>query len=243
MKDPYYDARDGIQEDIVKLQGMREEWSKLFHSGNTAASDRFRDVHSEILGEAQQLESDLQEITNSISAVEDHPTRYNIDDSELLRRKDFVRKARTDISEIRGHLTSQATKLKIDEDQRQLLLSRKSKGEQHEVSRINHENEAFLGKQKQEQAQIIAQQDDQLEDLCQTAGRLADTALVIQGELKSQHHMLDKLGQDIDKESEKLHFVMKRIHKLMKTSDNKQLCLIVVLFITAAVLIFLIVNI
>ena len=59
---------------------------------------------------------------------------------------------------------------------------------------------------------------------------------------KDHQRMLQELDEDIDKETEKLNFVMKRIGKLLKTSDSKQLMLIVVLFLLMVFLLFLVIN-
>merc|ERR1712135_165010 len=92
------------------------------------------------------------------------------------------------------------------------------------------------GRQRQEQAQMMANQDEQLTELSKTAARLGDTARVINTELQDQQRMLDELGDDIDKETEKLNFVMKRVGRLIKTSDNKQICIIMALFALACLL-------
>merc|ERR550525_767208 len=99
-----------------------------------------------------------------------------------------------------------------------------------------------MRRQRQEQAQLIAQQDQDLTLLSQSAQRLNETARAINTELQDQQKMLEQLDEDIDKETEKLNFVMKRMGRLLKTSDNKQLCLIIGLFVLAVVLIFLVIN-
>eukprot|EP00434_Breviolum_minutum_P026455 symbB.v1.2.023389.t1/scaffold2138.1/size88104/1 len=104
------------------------------------------------------------------------------------------------------------------------------------------DNQAFLDRQRQQQTQLRAQQDEDLEMLSLSAQRLGNTAQIINVELKEQQKMLEELDEDIDKEAEKLNFVMKRMGKLLKTSDSKQLCLIIGLSCLVAVLLFLVIN-
>merc|ERR550525_1506196 len=99
-----------------------------------------------------------------------------------------------------------------------------------------------MRRQRQEQAQLIAQQDEALTLLSQSAQRLNETARTINTELQDQQKMLEELDEDIDKETEKLNFVMKRVGRLLKTSDKGQLCLIVGLFVLLIVLVFLLIN-
>ena len=60
--------------------------------------------------------------------------------------------------------------------------------------------------------------------------------------LHDQQKMLEELDEDIDRETEKLNFVMKKIGRLLKTSDHKQLCVVIALFVLFMVLLFLIIN-
>merc|ERR1712232_820203 len=104
-------------------------------------------------------------------------------------------------------------------------------------SRANKENEAFINQQL-----IVQQQDEALTELSKSAERLGQTAKTINIELQDHQRMLEELDEDIDRETEKLNFVMKRMGRLLKTSDNKQLCVIIGLVILAIVLLFLIIS-
>merc|ERR1711979_146415 len=96
--------------------------------------------------------------------------------------------------------------------------------------------------QRQEQQQIIRQQDEALSALSDSVKRLGDTATTINVELKEQQQMLEELDEDIDKETEKLNFVMKKVGRLLQTSDTKQLCVIIALFVLLLALLFLVIN-
>merc|ERR1712083_712582 len=116
-------------------------------------------------------------------------------------------------------------------------------GANHEEHvRIARDNQDFIDHQRQGQQQIIREQDKDLALLSQSAQRLGDTAKTINAELADQDEMLKKLDDDIDRETEKLNFVMKRMGRLLQTSDNKQLCLVIGLFVLAVVLVFLVIN-
>merc|ERR1712050_266079 len=97
-------------------------------------------------------------------------------------------------------------------------------------------------REKQAQAQIVKQQDEFLDQISISAQKLRGNATTISMELKEQQQMLQDLDREIDKETEKLNFVMKRIGRLMQTSDNKEICLIIGLVILMIVLLFLIIN-
>eukprot|EP00929_Paragymnodinium_shiwhaense_P121638 TRINITY_DN93960_c0_g1_i1.p1 TRINITY_DN93960_c0_g1~~TRINITY_DN93960_c0_g1_i1.p1 ORF type:complete len:250 (-),score=80.13 TRINITY_DN93960_c0_g1_i1:53-802(-) len=242
--DPYYVAKDDVQSAIKETQKMHKEWKKLLDSENTAKSRAFQELHANLAGELRQLDFDLKDITATISMVEGNRSRFQIDDAEIGRRKAFVQESRAAVQAIQNDVTSPGTTAKIENDKRQLLARQEQDRRGNEDSRrqVERENDAFLQRQRQEQAQIIRQQDDALEELGKSAQRLNQVATTINIELQDQQKMLKELDDDIERETEKLNFVMKRMGKLLKTSDNKQLCLIIALFVLALVLLFLVIN-
>lgn len=247
--DPFYVAKEEVQGSIKSLQGLHGEWKRLLHSDNTATSDRFQDVHAEIAGKLQELEYDLQDITATISMVEENRSKFQFDNSEIANRKEFVRSSRTTLRDIKDSVTGKEATAKIDADRRQVLMSSKSTSngrvEQNSQARSsggNKQHDDFMQQQRQEQMQIISQQDDALMELSKNTQRLGDTARTINIELQQQQEMLEELDEDIDKEAEKLNFVMKKMGNLLKTNDNKQLCLIIGLVILTIILIFLIIQ-
>lgn len=247
--DPYYVAKDEVQQAIQKVRGMHGEWKRLLHAENTATSARFQELHSEIAGELRQLEYDLQDIDETIRMVEENRARFQFDDREVGSRKEFVRSSRTIVREIQDSVGGRQAKAKIDSDKRQALGTGTGAGSaasraahEEKQAAISRDNQDFLDSQHQDQMQVIRRQDEDLTLLSESAKRLGETAKTINTELQDQEKMLQELDEDIDRETEKLNFVMKRMGRLLKTSDNKQLCLIIGLFVLSVVLVFLVIN-
>jgi len=243
--DPYYTARDEVQRNIKKTKEMMQEWQVKLTSENTAKSKQFQDLHADLQGEIQSLQYDLQDIADSIDMVEKNRVRFKLDDREINSRKGWLRDSRSAVQQLADAVNSGKAKAKIESDQRQLFSGQKasaSSGSSDDRRKAVQENDNFMSNQRQEQAQIMAQQEDHLDELAKSARRLGENARVINVELQDQQRMLEQLEDDIDKESEKLNFVMKRIGKLMKTNDNKQICMIIGLFIFMLVLIFLVIS-
>jgi len=245
--DPYYVAKDEVEQAIQKVRGMHDTWKRLLHAENTAKSARFLDLHTQITGELTQLDYDLKDITETIRMVEENRARFQFDDREVGSRKEFVRASRVAVREIQDSVTGRQAMAKIDSDKRLALGTGKGSAasqanREEQQARIARDNQDFLDNQRQDQTQIIRQQDNDLTLLSQSAQRLGDTARTINAELADQDKMLKELDDDIDRETEKLNFVMKRMGRLLQTSDNKQLCLVIGLFVLAVVLVFLVIN-
>lgn len=235
--DPYYIAQEEVRAAVRKLQDIHEEWKGILQKENTSKSSRFNMLHSELAGEIQQLEYDLQDVVATINMVEENRAKFQIDDSEINRRKDFVKSSQRTVQDIKDSYSSRQALDKIQADQRKPA----NRGDDSNHAAVR-ENDNFLGRQRQEQEQIIAQQDEELTQLSKVAQRLGDTARTINVELQDQQKMLQELDEDIDRETEKLNFVMKKMGRLLKTSDSKQLCVIIALFILFMVLLFFLIG-
>lgn len=92
------------------------------------------------------------------------------------------------------------------------------------------ELDEVIGDGRKHQKQLIAKQDEQLTELSRYTERLNQTAVVINTELQQQQRMLTELDEDIERETENMNFVMRRLGILLQTSNSSQLWLILVLF-------------
>lgn len=234
--DPYYVARDEVQSSLRKLKDNHTEWKDMLRRENTAKSRVFQGLHTNLMVEVKKIGKDVEDIEDTIRMVEENRKIFPIDDAEVRSRKDFVQASKARLAEIRE--TFQRAQTKIDADKRELL----TREDRERQSRVTNENEAFLHGQKQQQETMIAHQDEQLTELSKCAERLGNTATVINQELADHQRMLQELDEDIDKETEKLGFVMKRVGRLLKTNDRGQLCLIAVLAGLFILLLFLVIQ-
>lgn len=242
--DPYYVAKEEVAKAMDRLRGLHQDWKRLLQTEDTARSQRFQQMHQEITGELEQLGLDLDDIHATISMVEGNRNTFQLSDAELQSRKRFVTDSRRTLEDLQKDVNGPQTRAKLENDKKALLSSAASSARTREERQRSamQENQAFLDRQRQQQTQLRAQQDEDLEMLSLSAQRLGNTAQIINVELKEQQKMLEELDEDIDKEAEKLNFVMKRRGKLLKTSDSKQLCLIIGLSCLVAVLLFLVIN-
>mmetsp|Transcript_24140 Transcript_24140/g.47431 ORF Transcript_24140/g.47431 Transcript_24140/m.47431 type:complete len:116 (+) Transcript_24140:291-638(+) len=98
----------------------------------------------------------------------------------------------------------------------------------------------YYRNQQQQQQMLIRDQDEKLDELGLAAERLHHTAMTINTEIKDQQVMLNELENEVDAEAEKMNFVMKKMAKLLQTSDTKQICLVLFLFVVFLILVFLV---
>jgi len=243
--DPYRVVKGEVEQAISGCHKKHEEWKRLLNSTD-ATSPAFQRLHSELTSDLNQLASDLQEIADkAINRVEENRSRFDfISDEDLRNRKEFVRVSDDVLKAINGSVYSREAQQKMHRDELAFRMNRANAARVLEEERqaTVRRNDDFVRSQQLEQQQVRNRQDNVMEELASSAHRLQEAAVAINVELKEQQKMLAELDCDIDREAEKLNFVMRRMGRLLNTDNNKHLYLIVVLTVLLVMLLFLLIN-
>lgn len=231
--DPYYVARDAVNQTVLVAQRRYNEWERELEA-TEASPGSFMERTKTLLDEVDSLQEDLSVIDSSIKAVEANPNRFALTASEINLRKQWVSAQYRLCTDIRTRATGPQAKAKIEAERRKSATIAADQANQKRAAVEAHHDS--IQSSKQAQQQIIAQQDDTLTELARVTDRLGQTAVVINNELQDQQRLLSELDQDIDRQQEKMNYVMGKMSKLLKTSDTKQLIFVLILLVIAVVL-------
>ena len=231
--DPYYVARDAVNQSVTEIQGSLKAWESLLTKDSTT-SKAFGDSTKLLMNDVERLEEDLSVIDNSIKVVESNPQRFPLRSGELDLRKQWAATQRRICTDIRGKINGPQARAKIEADRKKQAAA---EAEQASLRKSTEDlNQSNIGSSKQVHQQIINQQDDTLSELARVTDRIGQTALVINTELQDQQRLLSELDNDMTRQQEKMNYVMGKMAKLLKTSDTKQLMLVLILLVIAVVL-------
>lgn len=93
-------------------------------------------------------------------------------------------------------------------------------------------NEEYMKSHKQQQQQMVRQQDEVLVKMSGSIDRVADMAATMHTELKDQEKILEDLDAEVSAAQSRLDSAIKGIEKLLKTKDKCQLITIAALTLT-----------
>lgn len=240
--DPFEVAKDEVDAAVRKIQFMLKEWRRLLSKENTSDSQKFKDLHAEIMGELQMLTCDLNEVENSITTVEQNREKFQLSDRQLQDRRDFVARCRATHQEVKGELTGQRAQTKMEDDRKEALLSHKNKEQRAQQQRSAYQAQDFYEQEQFLQRQLVNQQEDELAELSKATQRVGQVAQTINGELQTQARMLDELNEDIDEQTQRMGFIMKGVGAVLKTSNKWQISGLIGLISLFALEVFLIFN-
>eukprot|EP00397_Hematodinium_sp_SG-2012_P030110 GEMP01031868.1.p1 GENE.GEMP01031868.1~~GEMP01031868.1.p1 ORF type:complete len:220 (+),score=50.10 GEMP01031868.1:281-940(+) len=214
--DPFYVARDEISQGIVRVRG----WLQEYKSGGGAKPNLAWDISTEL----KQLDCDLQDLAATIGIVEKNPKKFRVTQEEIQKRRDFITQSKQQVGSLQEE--SQAAQQHV----------------QSAPSNARPADDYYARAAEDHQQRLVARQDDQLQELSKVADRLNLTAATINEELHIHENLLKELDDDIDTQTAKMNFVMKRVGVLLKTSNSKQIGLIIVLFAIFVFLLFMLIQ-
>jgi chromosome segregation ATPase len=231
--DPYYVARDAVNLSISEIQISFRKWDGIL-SGESSSSSSFSDYTRGLLEDVDRLEEDLAVIDSSIRVVEANPTRFSLRVGELDNRKQWSAVQHRLCADLRSKLNGPQAKAKMDADKKKVAASEAEELRRKKLAEDS--NHSSIGASKQVHQQIVHQQDETLTELARVTDRLGQTALVINTELQDQQRLLTELDRDIDRQQEKMNYVMGKMAKLLKTNDTKQLMMVIILLVISIIL-------
>ena len=109
-------------------------------------------------------------------------------------------------------------------------------------SNSSNSNSRFMNNQKEEQARIFKEQDEVLDDMDEGLMRIGGMAESISTELDAQNKSLKEFNDEVEEAQAKMNFLMRGMSKLLKTTNNGFLCMILFLTITFCIMLFIYVN-
>jgi len=197
-------------------------------------SKPFSEITRSLLDDVDRLEEDLSVIDNSIKVVESNPQRFPLRSGEIESRKQWATTQHRLCSEIRTKANGSQAKAKIEHERKKAAALAAEQARQKQMA--EESNTHSIKSTNQMHQQIINQQDDTLAELARVTDRLGQTAVVINTELQDQQRLLNELDNDLDRQQEKMNYVMGKMSKLLKTSDTKQLVFVLALLVIAVIL-------
>ncbi|KAK2835126.1 hypothetical protein Q5P01_015610 [Channa striata] len=260
MEDPFFVVKGEVLKAVNAAQSLHHRWLELLQGAGGASKEELDWTTNELRNSLRSIEWDLEDLDETINIlyhrgrvieriVESNPKKFNLDTTELSKRKDFITSTRQTVKEMKEQMSSPAA-ASVDRKNKQDSLG--EGGAQGPIwqpvpdkySRLDRQlqntNSQFIEEQQMQQQLIAEQQDEQLELVSGTIGVLKNMSERIGMELDEQAVMLDDFGHEMDNTHSRLDNVMKKLAKVSHmTSDRRQWCAIGVLLAILFVVILL----
>ncbi|KAL9578711.1 MAG: hypothetical protein Q9212_005551, partial [Teloschistes hypoglaucus] len=211
--DPFSEAQADVLSTLNTTRSLFSSYLRIRSLASSASSPELIQARKELEATIQDLSSDLQDLVDSVKAVESDPFRYGIDIDEVARRRKLVEDIGNEVEDMRQEL-------------KQVATGQKGKGTNGSALPLpsafdpdvpdGDEYEAF---EQQRQVEIMHEQDEALDGVFKTVGNLRQQADDMGRELEEQHEMLEDVDTVADRVGGKLQVGIKKVGWVIKNNE------------------------
>lgn len=115
-----YKLNSEVQKAVNKVRIQYSKWQDLLNDPRMSGREEYDLTTNELKNNIRSIEWDLEDLDETIGIVEANPRKFNMDMSELNKRKLFVKQTRDDITSIKEHLNSPSARTKVETSTRQV---------------------------------------------------------------------------------------------------------------------------
>lgn len=241
-KDPYYKARDQLQDAMNKTSSNFDSWKKILETQNTASSAEFAELSKSVQLSLKSLNVDIKNLQQVISVVENNRQVFtHIDDDDLNARRKFVNDITAQIGQIDDFMNSARTRKKIENDKRLDLVSVGGMAGRNADRSLRTHGDEVIDRKRQDQSARETEEKVVLEDMSSALDRLKVVSVKINTDIKEEGDMLRNMGDTMDTTQSMMNKSLRQMDVLLSKSKAGRLCCMFFLFLVAVLLLFLIV--
>ncbi|OGE57119.1 hypothetical protein PENARI_c002G01662 [Penicillium arizonense] len=236
-----------VQADVVStLQTSRPLFSSYLRIRSLAKSPsnpELKQARSELESTLTELTADLNDLVESVRAIEQDPYRYGLELEEVQRRRKLVDDVGDEVEQMHQEL-QQAVSNAAPGDalpnptEFDAALEEEERGR----GRGSGGDDYYASMEQQRQTELMHEQDEQLDGVFRTVGNLRQQADDMGRELEDQAVMIDEVDSLADRVGGKLSNGMSRIKHIVRKNEDtwSSFCIAALIFVLVLLLILLI---
>jgi member of the syntaxin family of t-SNAREs len=218
--DPFLSAQQDLLALLNQSRPQLQSYLRIRSSASSANSPELIEARQELESTLTDLSADLQDLVDSVKAVEGDPSRYGLSRAEVDRRKKLV----TDVAaEVEGMHQKLEETVQSADHRRQASLAHPDTYavEDGDPLAEGEDDDEYGAWEEQRQMEIMHEQDEQLEGVFQTVGYLRMQADTMGRELEEQAEILDETESIADRVGGKLAKGMKGIRYVLERNEGE----------------------
>ena len=215
-QDPFLSAQADILALLQQSRPLLSSYLRIRSSASSASSPELVEARSELESTLTDLSADLQDLVDSVRAVEGDPYRYGLDIDEVSRRRKLVEDVGREVENMHKQLNQ--TVQSADAQNASLAHPDSFAADGDPLADGEDDYGAW---EEQRQMEIMHEQDEALDGVFQTVGNLRLQADTMGRELEEQADMLDDTTNITDRVGGKLGQGMKKMRYVMEKNEGE----------------------
>lgn len=202
-----------VQADVLSLldttRPLFTSYLRIRSSASSPSNPQLVEARQELESNLTDLSTDLQDLIDSVKAVEGDPYKYGIDIDEVSRRRKLVEDIGAEIEDMHRQLNQTVSKAPLAHPD-------SFGGEDGD-----EDDDGYGEFEEQRQMEIMHEQDQALDGVFQTVGNLRLQADTMGRELEEQADMLEDVDSITERVGGKLQTGMKKIGFVIRKNEGK----------------------
>ena len=221
---------------LATLKADFSRWESL-----SSRSADYSSLAASLRQQVSAIDTDCKDLAQTCVIVEQNRARFpSISDAELASRRAFVSSSVSTLSLYSDALRRAQQRLQADARRDLMPASGPSRFSSAAHTSAGREQDDVVASASQQQQSLIKQQDVVLEDMDAALARLGNISNDINAELVEQDAMLNEMDSQMDEAQGNFSVVLKKMDKMLMTSDRGRICCILALFAVAVILLIII---
>lgn len=214
---------DGSFSDVLStLESSRPLFSSYLRIRSLAKNPdnpELKQARSELETTFTELTADLDDLVESVRAIEQDPYRFGLELEEVQRRRKLVDDVGAEAEKMRQELQQTVSDSAATTE---LPNPTEFDAALEEEERQNRGGDDYYASMEQQrQSELMHEQDGQLDGVFRTVGNLRQQANDMGRELEDQAVMMDEVDTLADRVGGKLNNGMKRIRHVIRSNEGK----------------------
>ncbi|KAG0155708.1 hypothetical protein PDIDSM_2881 [Penicillium digitatum] len=228
--------------DVVStLQTSRPLFSSYLRIRSLAKSPNnpeLQQARLELESTLTELTADLNDLVESVRAIEQDPYRYGLELEEVQRRRKLVDDVGDEVEKMHEELQQTVSDSAVET----LPNPTEFDAALEEEERGRSGDDYYASMEQQRQFELMHEQDEQLDGVFRTVGNLRQQADDMGRELEDQAVMIDEVDTLADRVGGKLSNGMSRIKHIVRKNEDtwSSFCIAALIFVLVLLLILLI---
>lgn len=168
-----------------------------------------------------ELSADLDDLVESVRAIEQDPYRFGLELEEVQRRRKLVDDVGAEVEKMRQELQQAVSSAPAPNE---LPNPTEFDAALDEEEQHNRGDDFYASMEQQRQTDLMHEQDEQLDGVFRTVGNLRLQANDMGRELEDQAVMIDEVDTLADRVGGKLNNGMARIKHIVRKNEGKRVC-------------------
>lgn len=203
---------------LTTTKSLFASYLRIRSLASSASSPELTQARKELESTVQELSSDLQDLVDSVKAVEADPFQYGLEIDEVGRRRKLVADLGAEVEGMRKELR----KTVADANYKTYGAGGNPLPPPSAFDPDSPEGDDYGAFEQQRQVEILHEQDEALDGVFQTVGSLRQQANDMGRELEEQAELLDDVDQVADRVGGKLQDGIKKVGWVLKSYEGRK---------------------